>query len=341
MDMTPRKQKILAAVVELYISTGEPVGSKLIMNKLDISVSSATIRNEMSELSEMGYLMQPHTSAGRVPTHAGYRYYVDKLMGNTELDEEQRRSLEAGVSHNRGDPERVLERAGELLAELTNCAAVSTMPTGGQVTIRRAELVPVSSRTAMVVILTSAGTLKSRACRSDTVITPEMVERFYAVSAAHFINRPANDVGTAMLQTLVASLGEHALEMSPFFVVLADLASDASHTEVLLEGQTNLLQHRELSANACELMDFLNRIEPLSHIFSPADGSTHIKIGSENEYKQLENSSIIVSPYSVDGSHSGTLGIIGPTRIDYAKLIPSIKFLAGLVGDLLGEALEE
>ncbi len=340
MEMTPRKQKILAAVVELYIDTGEAVGSKALMSKLDISVSSATIRNEMSELSEMGYLCQPHTSAGRMPTQKGYRYYVDRLMGTLELDEEKRHSIEASIRHTHGDPERVLERAGELLAEMTNCAAVSTMPTGKKVTIRRVELVPVGARTAMIAVLTSSGILKSRVCRCDAVITPEMVEKFYSVASANFINRPAEDIGTAMLQTLVASLGEYALDMSAFFVVLSDLARDASHTEVLLEGQTNLLQHRELNANAGELMDFLGKLEPISKIFAPV-GGLHISIGTENEYRQLENSSVIVSPYNVDTTRSGTLGIIGPTRLDYARLIPSIQFLAGLVGTLLNEALEE
>lgn len=341
MEMTQRKQKILAAVVESYIRTGEPVGSKNLMNELDFSVSSATIRNEMADLAEMGYLEQPHTSAGRVPTTLGYRYYIDKLMNKLEPSEADRKSIEKTVSSGRGDPEQLLEKAGEVIAKLTGCAAVSTMPTGDKATVRRAEIVPVGSRTAMIVLLTSAGTLKSKACRSDMPITPQTVERFYSVCSAHFIGKPLEEIGTVMLQTLVASLGEHALEMSPFFVTLADLANDALSSDVLLEGQSNLFNHRELGSNVIELMEFLRKGDPIAKLLSGVKNDIDIKIGSENEYKQLANSSVIISHYDVNGSRSGALGIIGPTRLNYAKLIPYMQFVSGLVGNILSETLED
>ena len=340
MEMTERKQKILAAVVESYIRTGEPVGSKNLLAELDISVSSATIRNEMADLAEMGYLEQPHTSAGRVPTTLGYRYYIDKLMNRLEPTEADRKSIEKSVAAGRGDPEQLLEKAGEVIAKLTGCAAVSTMPTGEKATVRRAEIVPVGSRTAMIVLLTSAGTLKSKACRSDMPITPQTVERFYNVCSAQFIGKPLEEIGTVMLQTLVANLGEHALEMSPFFVTLADLANDALSSDVLLEGQSNLFNHRELGSNVIELMEFLRKGDPIAKLMAGVK-DIDIKIGSENEYKQLSNSSVIISHYDVNGSRSGALGIIGPTRLNYAKLIPYMQFVSGLVGNMLSETIED
>lgn len=341
MEMSGRKQKILAAVVESYIRTGEPVGSKTLMGELDFSVSSATIRNEMAELAEMGYLEQPHTSAGRVPTTMGYRYYIDKLMNRLEPNEDDRRSIAKSVSSGRGDPEQLLEKAGEVIARLTNCAAISTLPVGEQATVRRAEIVPVGSKTAMIVLLTSSGTLKSRACRSDMPITGQTVERFYSVCSAHFLNKPLEDISTVMLQTLVASLGEYALEMSPFFVTLADLAGDALSSDVLLEGQSNLFNHRELIGSVPELMEFLRRGDPISKLIARGKDDVDVKIGTENEYKQLSNSSVIISHYDVNGSRSGAIGIIGPTRLNYAKLIPYMKFVSGLVGDILGEMIDE
>ncbi|MBR4050612.1 MAG: heat-inducible transcription repressor HrcA [Clostridia bacterium] len=341
MEMTQRKQKILAAVVESYIRTGEPVGSKNLLGELDFSVSSATIRNEMADLAEMGYLEQPHTSAGRVPTTLGYRYYIDKLMNKLEPTEEDRKAIAKTVSSGSGDPEQLLEKAGEVIARLTGCAAVSTMPLGEKATVRRAEIVPVGTRTAMIVLLTSAGTLKSKACRSDMPITPQTVERFYSVCAAHFVGKPLEDISTVMLQTLVASLGEHALEMSSFFVTLADLAADALSSDVLLEGQSNLFNHRELGGNIIELMEFLRKGEPISKLLSKGKDDIDIKIGTENEYKQLANSSVIISHYDVNGSRSGALGIIGPTRLNYAKLIPYMQFVSGLVGDILSESIDD
>ncbi len=341
MEMTPRKQKILAAVIESYIRTGEPVGSKNLLNELDFSVSSATIRNEMADLAQLGYLEQPHTSAGRVPTTLGYRYYIDKLMNKLEISEKDCKSIANTFSANRGDPEQLLEKAGEVLAGLTNCAAVTTMPGAQSATVRRAEIVPVSKHTAMVVLLTSAGTLKSKACRCDMPITQATVERFYSVCNSGFIGKPLEEIGTVMLQTLVASLGEHAFEMSPLFVALSDLANDALNSDVMLEGQSNLFNHRELGGNVIELMEFLRKGEPIAQLIAKGKDDIDVKIGTENEYKQLANSSVIISHYDINGTRSGALGIIGPTRLDYARLIPYMKFVSGLVGKILTETMED
>ena len=213
VEISERKQKILAAIVEQYIETGEPVGSKGLVEKLGLALSSATIRNEMSELSALGLLEQPHTSAGRIPSHSGYRYYVDNLMNKYELNAPQRRKIEADMSTGEGDPERLLEKAGEVLADLTNCAAVSTMPKGESVLIKRIEIVPIGTRTAMIVLLTSGGIIRSRVCRLDFELSGSMIELFYNLTAAKLLGCPIRDVNTVMLQTLAASLGIEALAM--------------------------------------------------------------------------------------------------------------------------------
>jgi heat-inducible transcriptional repressor len=145
----------------------------------------------------------------------------------------------------------------------------------------------------------------------------------------------------AMLQTLAVSLGDKALVMTPLLVALSDLASTAGKSDMLLEGQSNLLHHREIASNAFELMEFLRRGEPLSSIFQSHKDELNVLIGKENLYRELENSSVIFSKYSIGGRDSGTLGIVGPTNIDYARLIPSLKYLTTIVGKLLTDAVEE
>jgi heat-inducible transcriptional repressor len=334
MELSDRKQKILAAIVETYIRTGEPVGSKSLMDVLPMKVSSATIRNDMAELASLGLLEQPHTSAGRVPSHAGYRYYIDHLMGTRELDADSRRKIEAAIGDG-GDPEELLSRAGETLADLTNCAAVSTTPTGESAKIRRIEVVPVGSRTAMLVLLTSGGLLKSRICRADTAITVPLLERFYNVISTQLVGKPLADVHTTAMQTLAASLGADAFSLLPFLAGVAELARDAAQTDIRLDGQSNLLGYRELEENAYELMEFLRNGEPLNALISSNKDDVQVLIGKENKYRQLERSSLILARYSVGGEESGTLGVIGPTRLDYAKLIPSVRYLTDLVGKLL------
>lgn len=340
MELSPRKEKILAAVVENYIKTGEPVGSKSIMATL--SVSSATIRNEMAELSALGLLEQPHTSAGRVPTNEGYRYYVDHLMGIRRLDEAMKHRIEAGVSLKNASPEAILERASDFLAEMTDCAAVSTTPSGENATVKRVEFVPVGTRTGMVVLLTSTGMIKSKVCRSDFDLTASTIEKFYNVVKSSFIGMPLDEIDVATLQTLVASMGSDALTMIPFVSTLSELAQEAMKTMIMLGGQSNILRYgNDYGSTAYELIDFLRRGEPIHQILSEGKDDVGVTIGGENKFRQLENSSVITAHYTVDGDKKGSIGIIGPTRIDYASLIPSVRYLTDLVGKLLTQTLYE
>lgn len=344
MEFSVRKQKILGAIVEQYIKTGEPIGSKALLSALDMSVSSATIRNEMAELSAMGYLEQPHTSAGRIPTNEGYRYYVDNLMVDRQIDESLRRRIEAGVHAEVTDPEKLLEKAGEVIADLTDCAAVSTTPSGEGAYIKRVEIVPVGTKTAMIILLTSTGMLKSKVCRNDTDLTPSSLETFYNIMKASFVGKELNKIDTAMMQTLVASLGADIFTLLPLVTTVSDLAQEAIQTGIVLGGQSNLLHYSNYYGNtAYELMEFLRRGEPLNKVLSSAsdEKGVDVKIGSENPYKQLMKSSVIVSNYNIDGNRRGSIGIIGPTRIDYEKLIPSVRYLTDLVGRLLTQTFKD
>lgn len=340
MELSPRKEKILAAVVENYIKTGEPVGSKSIMALL--SVSSATIRNEMAELSALGLLEQPHTSAGRIPTNEGYRYYVDNLMSVRHLDESVKHRIEAGVSVKNASPETILAKASEFLADLTECAAVSTTPLGDNATVKRVELVPVGTRTVMIILLTSTGMIKSKVCRSDYDLSASVIEKFYNIVKSTFIGMTLDDIDMATLQTLVASMGSDALMMIPFVSTLSELAQDAMKTMIMLGGQSNILRYSDdYGSTAYELMDFLRRGEPICRMLSESKEAVDVTIGGENKFKQLENSSVITAQYTIDGDKRGSIGIIGPTRIDYASLIPSVRYLTDLVGNLLTQTLKE
>ncbi|MBQ7579870.1 MAG: heat-inducible transcription repressor HrcA [Clostridia bacterium] len=340
MELSERKKKILASIVEQYIKTGEPVGSNVLLKSLDFSVSSATVRNEMSELSEMGLLEQTHTSSGRVPTHKGYRYYVDELMSERTLDDEQRRRIDmmAGVHFN--DPEKLLEAAGEILADITKCAVVSTTPSDSGAKIKKIELIPIAKRTAIVALLTSGGVLKNRVCRTDVELTPEIVETFYRLSAENFVGRTVADIQTAMIQSLVVSFGENSLMLSPIIITVADLAKDVARSEVMLEGQTNLLKN-DPTENTYEMLDFLKRSDIVNDLVSSGNDRISLYIGGENPYRQLSNSSMIFSRYDIDGANSGAFGIIGSTRMDYASFLPSIKYLTDIVSDILRRTLEE
>ena len=341
--LPPRKKKILKAIVEQYIETGDPVGSKALLSKLDFSVSSATIRNEMAALTEKGLIYQPYTSAGRIPTQKGYRYYVDHLMNMQELGEGDRRQIEAGVDVRSGDPDTLLAKVGKSLVEFTNCAALSTTPSDEFACIKNIEMVQISPKIAIVVLMTSTGILKSKACRMDVEITANIKETFGELVEDRFREKPLTEVDTVMIQTLVASLGAGAFSMLPLLVTISDLVEDASRSDVRLEGQTTLLKHKEYLDNLPELLRFLHRDEPLNYLVSETDkgDGVEVRIGSENRYKELSDSTTIISRYHIGDGATGAIGIIGPTRMDYARLIPSIKYLSDVVGRVLSEVYEE
>ncbi len=341
LELSERKQHILAVIVERYIATGEPVGSKVICTQMGNAVSSATIRNDMADLVELGLLAQPHTSAGRIPSQAGYRYYVDNLMGDYELDADEQERIKIWLGSFSGEPDKLLEKAGSILAELTNCVAVSSSPADSDAIIRRIELVPLSNHTAMIVLLASSGILKSAVVRSDAEINMDIAEVFYNICQTYFVSRSVSDISVPFIQTLVASLGDKVFLMSPFLCAIADLCEAVKTTDLHLKGQNNILNHSELSDEAFGLMDFIHRATPLENMLDSHRAPLNVAIGSENIYRELKNSTTIFSKYSVGNKDSGSIGIIGPTRLDYAHLIPTIKYLAGVIGNMLTETLDE
>jgi heat-inducible transcriptional repressor len=339
--LTERKRKILAIIIERFIATGEPVGSKAICADMGNAVSSATIRNDMADLVEAGFLEQPHTSAGRIPSEAGYRYYVDNLMTSYELGLDEQERIKIWLQSFSGEPDKLLEKAGSILAELTNCVAVSSSPSDTEAFIKRIELVPLSNHTAMIVLLATSGILKSAVVRSDAEINVDIAEIFYNISQTYFTGRNVSDITVTFIQTLVASLGDRVFIMSPFLCAIADLCEAVKTTELHLKGQNNILNHSELSEDALILMDFLHRGTPLENMLNSQKKPLNVSIGSENAYRELKNSTTIFSKYSVGDRDSGSIGIIGPTRLDYARLIPSIKYLANVIGTMLTETLDE
>ncbi|MDR1806034.1 MAG: heat-inducible transcriptional repressor HrcA [Clostridium sp.] len=331
--LTERQRAILAAVVERYIRTGEPVGSSVLLPALGIRVSSATVRSEMAGLSALGFLEQPHTSAGRVPSASGYRYYVDHLMHENEADDGFRR-LFAQLSRSSHDPARLLENAVSVLADISRCAAVSTLPSGEGARLSRVELVPLGEKTALLVLLTDSGVVKNRLLRLDYPPTPELLGSFAALSAAALCGRPMTTLSLPYLQSVTASLDENALELVPILADFAELAREAAHTRVAVEGHMNLLAHKELSGRLNEIVTLLREGQRLRELANTGQGTVTVRIGNESGTPELENTGLILAKYSM-GGNEGTLGIVGSTRLDYARLIPGMRHLSALLSNLL------
>lgn len=343
MELGERKRKIVAAMVDAYILTGEPIGSKAIAERLNGAVSSATIRNDMAELSSLGFLEQPHTSAGRLPTAKAFRLYVDHLMSCRPLSGESRQRIDDALSSVAGDPDRLMERASDLLAQATGYAAVAAINEQPQTCVRRIQILPMGTRSAAILLMTDAGGLQSRVCRLDGDVDAEALSRIAQILDEEFAQTPLSDITPARVQRLLLRLlDEHGLMYTPLLTAFTELVQESAQADIRLSGQWNLLQHPDYPAeHAHSLLRFLSSREQLAGMLAAHPGGLCVLIGNESSRPELNGSSIIVTHYSTGRKREGTLGLIGPLRMDYAQTIPRLEYVAKTVGRLLTDLFNE
>ncbi|MBC8533758.1 heat-inducible transcriptional repressor HrcA [Yeguia hominis] len=340
MELSERKLKILAAIVSSYIENGEPVGSKSIAS--DLGVSSATVRNEMADLSELGFLEQPHTSAGRIPSQRGYRLYIDHMMEKKPVTEREKNYMDSALHAGAYDPDRLLLNVSKVLAAITKLAAVSTTPSGNMAVVRAIQFVQTSRRTAMIVLMSSAGTMKTRVFHCDFDLTPEILRIFFRVFNERLAGKPVSSITPAFIQTLGASLGEMMLLMSSALMALLEVANDTLETDVCLDGQVNLLFYPEYGgAKAFAMMQFLERSREVARLLLNQPGEMQVLVGAETGRPELAESGVVIARYAIGGEDAGAIGVIGPMRMDYSKTIANLEYLSHSVGTCLTQLMRE
>lgn len=337
-ELSFREESILSSIVEFYITYGEPVGSKLLVTALPFAVSSATVRNEMAYLSELGLLEQPHTSAGRIPSDAGFRYYVDKLMPRLSPSNADMFRITSSLDHTQGDPARLLSDACEVLSELTGTAAAATTPYAAGAVITAVQALPIGAKTAMVVVTTSAGVLKSRVAKLPEEADYSLYELFYNVAAAHFLNTPADAVTKAKLQTVVSSLGAHALQITPLLICLYDAVSESVEADVIMRGHDLLYSQPGLRETASPILRFTDDNEAFQELLRSGKKSpVSVRIGAENGYAFMRGASVVTAGYKAGENEAGVIGVIGSSSMDYSHVIPLVEYMSEAIGALLKE----
>ena len=341
MKLDIRKLKILTAIVETYIDTGEPVSSKILAQQLGFSVSSATIRNDMAALFEMGLLEQPHTSAGRVPSHLGYRVYVDQLMHCKPLSEEERREIDALFNVRDPEPDKLLEDAAQALADYTNCATVSTTITPKTVLVKRVEIVPAGTRTVVVLVIATNGVIKNKVCRVDFRVTGEIVEFLNQFANGRLVGRSVNDISQWYINSISVTLGDYSQLFIPVLATIYELCREINDGQFYTSGGANLLNYKELADIARDLLSAMANREQLLGVIGSKSDAVFITIGKENNQSELTDTSVVVTKYRIGEQNSGAIGVIGPVRMDYAKLIPHLEYFSQTLGKLLAETFEQ
>ena len=339
MGLALRKEKILSAVVESYIRSGEPIGSKALQTETDLGVSSATIRNELKALDDEGYLRQPHTSAGRVPTKLGYRYYIDNLMKPVILPERLRENIEHGIRSGTQAPESILSRTAGVLSQLSLSAAAATTPSSDEARVHRIRFVSTGRHTSMAVLVTSNGMVKSRLFRCEFVLTPQLLSMFDKAVNEQFTGVKLRDIDQGFLQSAASGMGELTLFIPDVLVAIYDAVQSALDINVTVAGQTNLLFSDAYDFNtARNTIRFLNDTKAISGLLN--NSRTHmIYLGEESKIPELRDSAVVTARYEINGENAGAVAVIAPLRIDYRTIMSEVIFAAGCVSRAIGDLL--
>lgn len=339
MGLALRKEKILSAVVESYIRSGEPIGSKALLEETDLNVSSATVRNELKALDDEGYLRQPHTSAGRVPTKQGYRYYIDNLMQPVILPERLRESMERNIRSSGGAPESILARTASVLSRLTKAAAAATTPSSDEARVHRIRFVSTGRHTSMAVLVTSNGMVKSRLFRCEFVLTPQLLQMFDKAVNEAFAGVKLKDITQGFLQTAASGMGELTLFIPDVLVAIYEAVQEALQINVTVAGQTNLLFSDSYDFDSARnMIRFLSDTKSISGLLN--NSRTHmIYLGEESRIPELRHSAVVTARYEIGGENAGAVAVIAPLRIDYRTIMSEVIFAAGCVSRAIGDLL--
>lgn len=335
--MDSRKLKILTAVVDEYIITGEPVGSKAIMNH--VKASSATIRNEMAELEKQGYLEQPHTSAGRIPTYSGFRLYVDGLMETNPLSDEEKRRLDAMLPESAVTEEDLVQSASVALADLTKCAAVVANSTPKFSLISKVEVIPTGKRMYVILMITSNGTIKNKVCRLEFDLSNDQLEFFDNYLRSNLEGVSIDQISDELFENIKTAMGTYMMSLSPLVSGLLQLSKEFVTQEISVSGAANLLACKDFNQN--EIISFLDNKKEIMSFVNESFSGLQVMFSPESDGFVIHNSSLIAAPFKKDGKQAGTLGLLGPMRIDYAKFIPYLEYFSQRITDLLSEEGEE
>lgn len=337
MELGDRKRNILRAIIDDYIETAEPVGSRTIAKKYDMGISSATIRNEMSDLEDLGYLEQPHTSSGRIPSDLGYRTYVNQLMDvSYPLPEE----IEA-IKHfmklvAANEVDKIIKRTTRLLSQITQYTSVLLTPSVNRSSVRSIQLIRVTSRDVVAVVVTDTGMIKNVVIRLPEEVSSESVAKISNMLNEKLFGLTIEDIGLSIISSIQTEMKGHSELFNAIIPVLYE-SLRAEDSEIYLEGTTNIFNYPEYNDRE-KAVNFLSMVEQkdmLLNLLSDEAENVSISIGKENSFKEVKDCSIIKAAYRIGNKPAGAIGIIGPTRMNYSRVIGVLKCLSDTLNDIL------
>ncbi|MCL2342775.1 MAG: heat-inducible transcriptional repressor HrcA [Firmicutes bacterium] len=338
MELSDRKKKILSAVIDSYVDTAEPVGSKAITQQSGLSLSSATIRSEMAELEAMGYLEQPHTSAGRVPTARGYRLYVNELMERQKLCAEETEALENSLRQKIQQLDKLVSEVGRLASQVTDYAVLSLAAPRPSAIIRF-DLIYIDANTFIIVSMQSNNSVKNKLVHLPFSVEEGMLRKLSAVFNAHFTGITEEQITPLLISSMERASGDTMGLVSIIAGFAIEILCETGTGEAYVTGASKLLRQPEYHDpdKAHKLIHFLSDSEQLLQLPAPeAGGDIKVLIGPENVAEELKDSSVILVKYNLGENSQGLVGVVGPTRMDYSSVAARLSYIAAALSRLLG-----
>ena len=338
MELTERKKQILRAIVDSYIRTAEPVGSKTISQLPGMDFSPATIRNEMADLTSMGLLEQPHTSAGRVPSAAGYRLYVDELMQNYRLSMDETKPINQAMEVKMQEVDKMISQVGKLVSKMTDLPAYAVAARSSQRTVKRFDLILAETGSFILVVMLSDNQVQNKLIRLPLDVSQEDLRLLSAVLNASLTELTADEITPELLAKVTRSAAG-AASLVPVIVDYTVELLKKTHSEVYMTGQAKLLGQPEYHdvEKAQEVLTSLDE-DVISNLPATlSSGTTQILVGPENVAKELKDSSVVITKFDIGDGMQGMIGVVGPTRMDYAKITARLSYFAENLGRMFAK----
>ena len=339
-ELNDRKKMILKAIIEAHVKEGEPVGSKYLTQHKQIALSSATIRNEMAELESLGYLEQPHTSAGRVPSEYGYRFYVNSLMQKYRMSQQELLRMNALAKSRLAEIDRLLETATQLAAALTNYTSLAIKPKSGGAVIERFKTVLLGENHFILVMIDGGGNIKTAQIHTEMPVDQGLLDKLEFLLNTRIAGRRVEEITVSLVIDMEKSFAEGEGLIGPVVKQICETLGETDPGDLHMTGVNHLLEYPEY-ADAHEFKELLSVLEQKRDILKlvsdtpPENDGPQVIIGSENGVEEMKNSTLVFQNIKVDGKVVGVIGILGPRRMDYSKVISTVEYIVENLSKLL------
>ena len=340
--LSERKKQILRAVVEAHIATGEPVGSKYLTDNAGINFSSATVRSEMADLEEMGYLEQPHTSSGRVPTKLGYHFYIDSLMNGYKLSAMETMELSNTLKGKIGELDSLMTSVSKLVSSLTNYTAVALKAENRERTVDRFSYMILDAHSFLIVMRMSDSGVVTKQIQTHVLVDDRLLKRLTQLLTKYLARTPAREISFSVVMTIEHEIGVGGAIVAPAVKAVYEAIGGSADADLRFEGVNRLLEYPEFSDidKIRGMLEMMENKQEMIKILSEADSDkVNVYIGGDEQEGLVDNSALIFKKLTIGGKVVGAIGVLGPSRMDYSKVISTMEYLSRQISVLFGGAL--